>query len=64
MNTLYEDFCNGCKLTDTQVLEGYKEFKLAANVLFPLGIAFRVTAKELLKVADRLEEMAVAREIM
>ena len=43
---IYEKYVNGDSLTDDEVLEGEKHFKILSDLLYQSGEAFAITAKE------------------
>lgn len=61
VNDVYEKYCNGDKISDAQLLEAIIAYRDAASSVLKLGIAFRVTFKEIDNVYMRLNDMAIAR---
>lgn len=63
MKTIYQKYCDGNYLTDEEVLSGIEDFRDGYESLCKLGTEFRITAKECLRIMQRLEEFAHHRKI-
>lgn len=64
MQEIYENYVNGDRLTNTEVLEGYNFYLQLGQNLRKCGPVFQLAAKEALRIAYELYEFASARKIL
>jgi hypothetical protein len=61
---VYQKYLKGDNISDEELLEGYKAFRNAADVLSELGPVFKLACDEAYRVVNKFSEYIVERELV